>query len=189
MARADLADRPGGVAMSKAARPKSVAQVSLACFHPPAASSVTGHGCEKPKPVSIIMTIERPMFPPRAEVIDFPRPSPKRKWTRRTPRDGEDPIFAAIENHRTANAAKVEYYAEADRLLKKHGKSFDFDTYTDDAYNQAWDTLDDFAETVPTMAAGVMVMLIYTSEVAADYPLSIFETLATAAKALTGGQS
>jgi hypothetical protein len=39
---------PGGDVLSKAARPKSAAPVSLAGFHPPAAAAVPWCGCEKP---------------------------------------------------------------------------------------------------------------------------------------------
>jgi hypothetical protein len=51
--------------MSRAARLKSAATCLSAGSHPPAAQSDTGRGCEKPKPKATIMTIERPMFPPR----------------------------------------------------------------------------------------------------------------------------
>jgi hypothetical protein len=44
----------------------------------------------------------------------------KRKWASRLSREGEDPIFAAIENHRLAVADKFECFAEADRLHEKH---------------------------------------------------------------------
>jgi hypothetical protein len=56
--------------LSKAARPKSVRPVFSAGYHPPAAglipaTAVIGH-TEK----ATTMTIERPMFPPRAESVD-----------------------------------------------------------------------------------------------------------------------
>ena len=45
----------------------------------PRLSVCHGHGCEKAKSVSIIMTIERPMFPPRADnVVAFARSETKR---------------------------------------------------------------------------------------------------------------
>jgi hypothetical protein len=43
---------PGGAVLSKAARPKSAAPVSLAGFQPPAAAAVPRRGSEKPNPVS-----------------------------------------------------------------------------------------------------------------------------------------
>src|SRR5579871_5339598 len=51
---------PGGAVMSKAARPKSAAPVSLAGFYPPAAAAVPRRGCRKPNPVRTTMqaTIE-----------------------------------------------------------------------------------------------------------------------------------
>jgi hypothetical protein len=51
---------PGGVVLSKAARPKSVAQVSQACFQPPAARSATGRGSEKPNLRATTMTTKPP---------------------------------------------------------------------------------------------------------------------------------
>jgi hypothetical protein len=39
---------PGGAVLSRAARPKSAAPVSLAGFYPPAAAAVPWRGCRKP---------------------------------------------------------------------------------------------------------------------------------------------
>jgi hypothetical protein len=65
--RAVLALCRGRCAMSRAARLKSAATCLSAGSHPPAAQSVTGRGCEKPNRKPTTMTIERPMFPPRAD--------------------------------------------------------------------------------------------------------------------------
>ena len=67
--------------MSRAARLKSATTCLSAGFHPPAARSVSGYRLWKAKPKASAMTLERPMFPPRAEakVIDFTnfkRPAP-----------------------------------------------------------------------------------------------------------------
>jgi hypothetical protein len=128
-------------------------------------------------------------FPGRAAHV--PPNQWQRTWIRRSSREGEDPVLAAIENHRMANAAKIECYAEADRLLAKHGESFDFDTYTDASYNDVWDTLNDLIKTVPTTVPSMMAMLIYTRETSSYLDFNqeaetIFETLGAAAAALIG---
>jgi hypothetical protein len=123
----------------------------------------------------------------------------KRKWTSRLSREGEDPIFAAIENHRLAVAAKLECYAEADRLQEKHGKSFDWDTYTDGPYNDVWTAAENLVVTVPTTVPGLMAMLIYAHDLVPENDRrfwtesgltgTLIETLATTAKALIGRQA
>ncbi len=123
----------------------------------------------------------------------------KRKWTSRLSREGEDPIFAAIENHRLAVAAKLECYAEADRLQEKHGKSFEYDTYTDGPWNDLWTAVDDLVATVPTTVPGLMAVLIYAHELVPENDSrfwtesglteNLIETLATTAEALIGRQA
>ena len=66
---------PGGAVLSKAARPKTVAPVSLAGFKPPAAAADRGVALKSQTSEQTIMTIERPMFPPRAELRGFVFPA------------------------------------------------------------------------------------------------------------------
>ena len=91
-----------------------------------------------------------------------------------------------------AVAAKLECYAEADRLQEKHGKSLDYDTYTDGPWKDVWKAVDDLVVTVPTTVPGLMSMLIYAHEFVPENDSgfwtesglteTLIETLATTAK-------
>jgi hypothetical protein len=114
----------------------------------------------------------------------------KRQWVRRDPGEGEDPIFAAIENHRSAVAEKLACYAEAERLTL----GMDWDAFTDGPFNLGWEAFDDFVKTVPSTLPGLLAMLAYAQDLipADDRNLwsdsgsaeTLIETFATAAKAL-----
>jgi hypothetical protein len=84
----------------------------------------------------------------------------KRQWTRRDPGEGEDPIFAAIENLRAAMAEKLACYAEAEQLML----GTDWDAFTDAPFNLGWETFEDFLKTVPTTLPGLLAMLAYARE-------------------------
>jgi len=85
-------------------------------------------------------------------------------------------------------------------LQKKHGKSFDYDTYTDGPWNDVWKAVDDLVVTIPTTVPGLMAMLIYAHELVPENDSendsgfwtesglteTLIETLATAARALLG---
>ena len=97
-----------------------------------------------------------------------------------------DPIFAAIEKHRTAFTAMN--VANGSPLCDEDMQQY---------YDAENDALSEFSRTVPTTQPGLAAMLIYAAEIVSDnrpveksmpYPFAddapLLETLATAARAL-----
>jgi hypothetical protein len=107
---------------------------------------------------------------------------------RAVPREQYPDLYAhhkvVLDERRTAHAAIVE------SLIG------DEDDATGEVCGPELDTRDAFAETVPTTLPGLLAMIIYggniveqDAEAFADSDCPLIETLATAAKALIGGQS
>jgi hypothetical protein len=72
----------------------------------------------------------------------------------------------------------------------------DTDPIGKEEYEAEWDALGEFADTVPTTLAGLLAMIIYAAECQehdldafTDRDCPLIENLATAAKAMIGGQS
>jgi hypothetical protein len=117
-----------------------------------------------------------------------------------------DPIFAAIEKHRSAVKACDTAYAYVDEVVALAEQKFgsgddvhrarrefientigDEDKYSDAAFSAKCDAFEKFCETAPTTAAGLKAMLLRASEVIerdedAFIRQPIFATLARAAK-------
>ncbi|HXB80460.1 MAG TPA: hypothetical protein VNX23_24150 [Bradyrhizobium sp.] len=105
---------------------------------------------------------------------------------RASPGHVTDPIFAAIEAHRSAAAVEQLAWNEVNG---RPGLSVDDErAITDGPGAAAYDALE-LAATVPTTLPGLRSMILYANELEAEHtePFSdcdLLETLATAAKAL-----
>jgi hypothetical protein len=106
------------------------------------------------------------------------------------PGHAADPIFAAIEAHRKANAVEQAAWDEVNRLHELADEKIspsDEHALTDGPNAEAFDAQKEFAGTVPTTIPGLLAMIVYASELDDQDP-EVFsdcrETLATAAQAL-----
>jgi hypothetical protein len=126
--------------------------------------------------------------------------------------NSSDPIFAAIKACREAKQMSDAAYTRESSLYRLAEERFgsgdeqhdaregfvdsvipNIDEYTRRFARGRWDSIDAFAETVPTTVAGLLAMLAYADEIAdgGDRDIlnetPIFSTLAIAAKSLSKG--